>query len=69
MDFTSFTHDYEQFDEELHPFGKTAIIKYKHRKMLKEYKGRVLDERSEITNSNRLEAIDKMILDKNLNHV
>lgn len=66
LDFTSFTHDFEEFDDEFHAFSKTALIKFKHQKMLKDYKSRILDERSELSNRNRLEAIDIMLNEKNL---
>jgi hypothetical protein len=59
LDFVSFTHDFEEFDDEIHPAAKYSVIRHKNKKMLHDFRDRILDERAQIANQNRLEAIDK----------
>jgi len=60
LNYSTFTHEYEEYDEEAHPHTRHALLAYLNRKKLTNYKNQILELRAESDHEKKLAAFDQL---------
>ena len=60
MNFGAFTHDFDEFDAEAHPYGRYALISYLNQKRINNFKNQMLELRAEADHEKKLAAFDQL---------
>ena len=59
LDFTAFTVENEDFQEELSPYHAKSVAVFKYNKLMDDSKNKVLQERAELHRENKLRAFEE----------